>query len=64
MLTQMINFLLPEQALKIKKKSTAPKSDRTTNITWTEDWLQIFQEEKRLIEVINVGEIQDAQGMR
>ena len=46
-----------EQALKMKKKVTPPKSDRKINVTWSEDWLSIFKDDFRLIEVVNVGEL-------
>nr|CAB3247247.1 fibrous sheath CABYR-binding protein [Phallusia mammillata] len=45
-----------EEKIKVKKKQKT-KLPRDTNITWSENWLELFEEDSRITEVINVGEM-------
>ncbi|CAK8672021.1 unnamed protein product [Clavelina lepadiformis] len=51
------NTKCTEQRLKRKKAQPTPKSSRETNITWSENWLELFKDDQRLTEVINLGEL-------
>ena len=56
--TENINekIFTTEEVIKAKKNQT-PKSDRKTNVTWSQNWLNIIKDNSRLVDVINVGNI-------
>jgi len=39
------------------KKKQKVKPSRDTNITWSENWLDLPEESSRITEVVNIGEL-------